>query len=189
VKSSEVDENKFRKQFNLVMGSGHVVAMYPSLDINICAYKVGRHFVESGVKVDKMDVEACIKMVKAGASKEDIKSAVLDKIMPMRKYKKGRAPTIHTKEIIQRLNQKVEMLEKGEVIKTKWSTINENINDVQKSELMGKVLEICIHEIMGNQMYIFDGQAYLQTEGGAIGLRLTGLVARVTMDRVYLAHF
>jgi hypothetical protein len=81
------------------------------------------------------------------------------------------------------------MLEKGEVIKTKWSTINENINDVQKSELMGKVLEICIHEIMGNQMYIFDGQAYLQTEGGAIGLRLTGLVARVTMDRLYLAHF
>jgi hypothetical protein len=32
-------------------------------------------------------------------------------------------------------------------------------------------------------MYIFDGQAYLQTEGGAIGLRLTGLVARVIMDR------
>ena len=36
---------------------------------------------------------------------------------------------------------------------------------------------------MGNHVYIFDGQAYLQTEGGVIGLRLTGLVARVVMDR------
>jgi hypothetical protein len=34
------------------------------------------------------------------------------------------------------------MLEKGEVIKTKWSTINGNITDVQKCEIMGKVLEI-----------------------------------------------
>ena len=36
---------------------------------------------------------------------------------------------------------------------------------------------------MGNHIYMFDGQAYLQTKGGAIGLRLTGLVARVVMDR------
>jgi hypothetical protein len=55
--------------------------------------------------------------------------------------------------------------------------------DVEKSELMGKVLEICVREIMGNHMFIFDGQVYLQTEGGAIGLRLTWLVARVIMDR------
>ena len=37
---------------------------------------------------------------------------------------------------------------------------------------MGKIKEICVREIMGNHVYIFDGQAYLQTEGGAIGLRL-----------------
>ena len=107
----------------------------------------------------------------------------LDMLMPKRKFKKGMAPTINTKEIIQRLNQKAQMLADGVVIKTKWTEINENITEKQKSELMGKVLEICVREIMGNHVYMFDGQAYLQTEGGAIGLRLTGLVARVVMDR------
>ena len=68
-------------------------------------------------------------------------------------------------------------------METKWTAINKNIMEEQKRELMGKVLEICIREIMGNHMYIFYGQAYLQTEGGVIGLRLTGLVARVVMDR------
>ena len=29
---------------------------------------------------------------------------------------------------------------------------------------------------------MFDGQAYLQSEGGAIGLRLTGVVAQIVMD-------
>ena len=32
-------------------------------------------------------------------------------------------------------------------------------------------------------MFMFDGKAYLQNEGGAIGLRLTGVVARIMMDR------
>ena len=103
--------------------------------------------------------------------------------MPKRKFTRGMAPTLNTKEVIKRMNQKAKMLEEGEEVETKWTIISKNIMEVQKSELMGKVLEICIREIMGNHMYIFDGQAYLQTEGGAIGLRLTGLVARVIMDR------
>ena len=44
-------------------------------------------------------------------------------------------------------------------------------------------MEISVIDIMKNHMFIFDGQAYLQTKGGAIGLRLTGIVATVVMDR------
>ena len=42
---------------------------------------------------------------------------------------------------------------------------------------------VCIREIMKNHMYTFDGQAYLQNECEAIVLKLTGLVARIVMDR------
>ena len=31
----------------------------------------------------------------------------------------------------------------GQALGTKWTPINENITDVQKAELIGKVLEIC----------------------------------------------
>ena len=36
---------------------------------------------------------------------------------------------------------------------------------------------------MSNHVYSFDGKVYKQTSGGAIGLRLTGVVARICMDR------
>ena len=112
--------------------------------------------------MENLNVEAAIKMVKAGASEEEIKVVGIDKIVPMRKYVKGKAPTLNMQEVIKRMNGKAKMLEDGVILKTKWTKVNENITDVQKSELMGKVLEICIREILGNHVYIFDGQAYLQ---------------------------
>ena len=114
---------------------------------------------------------------------EEIKVAGLDKIMPNRKFTRGMAPTLNTKEVIKRMNQKAKMLEEGVEVETKWTVISKDITEVQKSELMGKVLEICVREIMGNHMYIFDGQAGQDGQGSVIGLRLTGLVARVIMDR------
>ena len=57
------------------MGSGDVVSLHPSFDIDICAYEVEKHVVESGVKVNNLDVEAVIKLVKAGATKVEIRAA------------------------------------------------------------------------------------------------------------------
>ena len=74
------------------------------------------------------------------------------------------------------------MLEDVIKIVTQSMQISENITEEVKSELVGEVLVICVREIMKNHVYIFNGQAYLQNEGGAIGLRLKGLVAKVVMD-------
>ena len=90
-------------KFSLVMGSGDVVSLYPSLVISVCAYEVGRHFVESGVTVEHLNDEVATKMVKAGASEEEIKIAVLDKT---RKYIKGKAPTLNMQEVIKRMNKR-----------------------------------------------------------------------------------
>ena len=46
---------------------------------------------------------------------------------------------------------------------------------------MGKVIEITVRTVMKKHM--FDGKAYLQSEGGVIGLKLMGVVARIIMDR------
>ena len=85
----------------------------------MCTYEVGRHFVESGVTVEYLNVEVAIKMMKAGASEEEIKVAGLDKIMPTRKYVTGKAPTLNMQEVIKRMNQKAKMLEEGIVLETK----------------------------------------------------------------------
>ena len=169
------------RNLNLLSVEGCCIFLFKPIDI--CADEVGRLFVKSKVTVEKLDVEAAIKFVKAGATVEEIEEAELTKLMPVRKYTRGKAPGITTKEIWNRLNQKAEMLARGEKIPvSKWTAIVTNINEEDKAKLVGKVIEIAIREIMGNHMYSFDGQTYLQTEGGAIGLRLTGLVARVVMD-------
>ena len=54
--------------------------------------------------------------------------------------------------------------------------------DEQRS-LIAKTIEIAIRETFRNHCYRFDGQLYRQTRGGAIGLRLTGIVCRLVMDR------
>ena len=82
-------------------------------------------------KSENLNIEAAIKMVKAGATQEDIKIVGLDVIMPKRKYTRGMAPTLNTKEVINRINQKAKMLEEGVVLKTKWTKINEDIMEVQ----------------------------------------------------------
>ena len=59
--------------------------------------------------------------------------------------------------------------------------MRENEETVRK--LMGKVIEIAIVEIMENHCFQFNNKFYKQGKGGAIGLRLTGVIARVIMDR------
>ena len=56
--------------------------------------------------------------------------------------------------------------------------------DVQlqrKVRLFAKMIEIAVKECMRNHCYRFGGEYFLQTEGGAIGLRLTGVVAEISM--------
>ena len=48
---------------------------------------------------------------------------------------------------------------------------------------VANVLEIAICSMFSNHVYRYGGRIYKQTKGGPIGLRLTGVVARVVMDR------
>ena len=49
---------------------------------------------------------------------------------------------------------------------------------------MGKVIEILIKVVMRNHSYKFKNKTYKQRKGGAIGLRITGSVCRIVMDRL-----
>ena len=54
---------------------------------------------------------------------------------------------------------------------------------LEKAKLIAKVIEISIKVINENHVYKFNGKIYKQGKGGATGLRLTGLLARVAMDQ------
>lgn len=54
-------------------------------------------------------------------------------------------------------------------------------SDLVKRKLMTQALKIILTLIMKNHIYIFDGKLRMQSEGGPIGMELTGVIANVFM--------
>ena len=60
---------------------------------------------------------------------------------------------------------------------------------MQKKRMIASMMQVMVGAIMRNHHYQFDGKLYLQQTGGPIGLKLSGVLARLVMlkfDRVYL---
>ena len=66
---------------------------------------------------------------------------------------------------------------------TKWGPTPTDLTEKEKRKIVGKILEISIICINENHVYGFNNRIYKQLQGGATGLRLTGLLARVHMDQ------
>ena len=56
-----------------------------------------------------------------------------------------------------------------------------NFSEDVKRKLISTALKIALTFVMKNQVYNFDNELRKQHEGGAIGLELTGLLARIYM--------
>ena len=53
----------------------------------------------------------------------------------------------------------------------------------QRKKIIGKVLEVAVRTTFRNHIYMYGNKLYRQLKGGPIGLRLTGVVARLVMDQ------
>ena len=60
--------------------------------------------------------------------------------------------------------------------------MREPISRQERKQVFGKVLEVAIKAMFSNHIYTYKNELYRQNNGGAIGLRLTGVIARIVMD-------
>ena len=65
--------------------------------------------------------------------------------------------------------------------KSKWDMVRKVFTHKERNMLIAKMFEIAVRECFRNHVYQFDGRYYVQKEGGAIGLCLTGVVAEINM--------
>ena len=81
--------------------------------------------------------------------------------------------------------EKREYLETGEEVEkdSKWREVSRELSKREKRKLLGKVVEIGVMILMRNHVYQFEGKNRVQREGGSIGLKLTGVVAKLRMIR------
>ena len=54
-------------------------------------------------------------------------------------------------------------------------------NEIEKAKIMAKTIEIVTRETMTRHFYAVGDTIRKQTDGGPIGLQLTGAIARVVM--------
>ena len=62
-----------------------------------------------------------------------------------------------------------------------WKFPKENFTVDEEKLMLSEVLGFLVKFIMNNHIYVFNGDVYLQTDEGSIGIRLTGLLADIIM--------
>ena len=70
-----------------------------------------------------------------------------------------------------------------ETAETRWIPLPREYSKKEGKVLVAKAIMIGIETSFGEHIYEFNGDLYKQLKGGAIGVRLTGEVARVIMGR------
>jgi metal-sulfur cluster biosynthetic enzyme len=67
-------------------------------------------------------------------------------------------------------------------VETKWGYVRPPTSSEER-KIVGKVIELGILAVMNNHCYKCAGKMYTQTTGCAIGLALSGIIARIRMNR------
>ena len=104
---------------------------------------------------------------------EHIVKEGLGELIPRRKENRNRKtnPTVLT----------VELNESSD--RWKWYQPPVRFTEEEKLVIMAKVTEIMVQSVFRTHHYKFNGKVYKQQAGGPIGLKDTGYVARLTMDK------
>ena len=166
-----------------VVWSSDVKALYPSFKVEEVAKTISKEFEESKLEIDVNDEELGL-YIALVSNRERIESLGLTDVTSTWKNEgsRGQRPGITTAEVMGGMKAKSKSL----FNKPEWSPSKK-----QRKQMIALALEYGISTVMSNHTYQFDGEVFMQKDGGPIGLELTGAVARVFMlswDRRFLTR-
>ena len=161
----------------IVVSSEDVEALYPNLEIMASARLCGEAVKQSKMRFEGVDYFWAGKYIAMTCAPKEIEESNLGETVPKRKYRKGTRPGINTKETVGKKKEG-----ESEELVTKWEFSRTDFTEMEKRNLLAKVVEIAVRTTFRNHLYQFEGKMRVQAEGGPIGLRLTGVVARIVMD-------
>ena len=154
----------------LVIGSTDVKALYPSLDIDFTVEKVCDVIRQSTIKFEGLWYEELGLYISINTTHIELDSLGLAQVCPKRTTNRGPKPTV--KSLIPQEASKRNR---------NWSSPEQAPNDLQKREMIIRALHIAIKFIMKNHTYTFGNQIRKQSNGGPIGVDITGAIAQIFM--------
>ena len=156
---------------DFILGSADVKALYPSLDIPFTIEVVGKMFMNSSVCLENIDYEEVGIYIALNKTEEEIKKLAMDRWCPKKTHRKG--PPLKMTGNGMEINK-----EKRYKPWTK-GIVPDDI--VEKRRMITEAIKIALHTIMTSHTYIFDGIIRKQENGGPIGMKLTGTIAKIFM--------
>ena len=159
---------------NTVILSADVKALYPSLDIDFTTDVVCEMFQNSNVDIQGVDYEEVGLYLKLNKTAEEIEELGLKDYCPTRKSTRGPNPTITG------CGSKIEKEDRFHCWNRPSKKAAETDKKIQK-KMITEALRIVIKFIMKNHVYQFNNEIHKQEKGGAIGVELTGELAKVFM--------
>ena len=156
-----------------VLTGADAVTLYPSMLRSSTSVNVREEALQTRVKFEGIDYQEAARYVAINYEPWEVYRMRLGRVIPRRVYNKGCKPGMKGKEVLGR--------EAGDEIKWEFPKIEHT--ELEKRKLVAAVLEIGIRTIFKLHVYQFGGNLYEQTDGGPIGLRITGSCAKIMMGR------
>ena len=169
-----VRRGPFQLVGNLVIGSKDVSAHYPSIDIEVAAHEVKLEVEESDLDVN-MNVTEVALYLACSMSQEEIDDEGLTDVVHRRRHKNGRRPGLTSKSVMA-----------GPASRHKdspWIPPAREPTRGERQKMLGCLLRHAIRLVMQNHFYTFDNVVRKQSEGGAIGNKLTEKLGKILMKR------
>ncbi|KAL8613584.1 hypothetical protein ACOMHN_022003 [Nucella lapillus] len=166
------DINQHGIENDVVIGSLDVKALYPSLDVGFTAEIVAKEYRESQFEIEGIDYREVGLYLAISKTERELENLGLLEFCPRRKTKLGRPPVI---------TGKATTSSKDEERYRPWKLPNKVPNKDVKKTMMSEALRVAIEYIMKNHVYKFNNTVKKQSQGGPIGLELTGELAAIFM--------
>ena len=157
----------------MVLVGSDVVSLYPNLKVDQIIQRIEDEVKQSDIKFENVDYLEAARYLALNWTAEQCRDSKLRRVLPVRRGKHGTRPGMR--------GAGPRGAERGD--QEQWVFPTDIIlQEWERKEIIASVIKIATETMFRKHFYTFGGKAYLQSEGGPIGLRGTCAVARIIMQ-------
>ena len=123
------------------------------------------------MKIDNVNYKEAARYCAMKYGKAEILANGIARVVPSRRFRKGTKPGVTGAGPRSKYSDDEEV----------WKFPDVEPTEIEKRKLIACCAEIGIRTVFTSHLYQFNGKIFLQQDGGPIGVRLSGAVARAVM--------
>ena len=159
------------REEKIAINGADATGLYPNLEGRQGGRLVRDAYLESDLTIEGVNYKEAARYVAMKYDAYEVRKLGLERIIPKRRFKHGTKPGVTGKE----------PLSKESDDEVRWEFPEREPSDLEKRKLLAACLEIGVRCAFASHLYQFGGRTYHQKDGGPIGTRLSGSVARIVM--------